>query len=290
MLILGGSGQLALAFKKISLPGVIFAGRSQVDFLNTSGAIEFLNRVKPKVVVNAVAYTKVDQAESEKEICEKINAETPIEIAKWCAQNDVLFVHYSSDYIFNGSGSKPWPSSGVTKEPLNEYGRSKARAEDGILATGGRNLILRTSWVYSENGHNFVKTMIKLGMQKDELKIVSDQVGAPTYAGDLARATLEMISQVQVNEEKKGIYNVANSGTTSWYEFAKNIFDCARAQGIPLRVQSVTPILTSEYPTPARRPLNSRLDLSELESVFSISMRSYREALADCVAKIEVEL
>jgi dTDP-4-dehydrorhamnose reductase len=208
-----------------------------------------------------------------------------------CARFDLPFVHYSTDYVFDGSGTVPHDES-ETPRPLNHYGESKLRGEQGVLEIarshpGFRFLILRATWVYDESGKNFLRTILRLAHQKDELKIVQDQIGAPSYAGDLARWTLEALRNAdKLPHFPSGIYHLAHHGQTSWLGFAEAILTKAKARHCPLRLTSLQGIPTSDYPTPARRPLNSRMNCTRFESTFGITLRSWERGLEECFSQI----
>jgi dTDP-4-dehydrorhamnose reductase len=269
------------------------APRSEFDFAGPAALAERLsatraterlsatqNSEKPDIIINAAAYTQVDLAEKDRDLCYRINAETPGVIARVCAQLNIPMVHYSSDYVYAGEGSQPHEETEV-HAPLNEYGRSKALGDEAVLASGADALIFRTSWVYSHVGKNFVKTMLRLA-DKSELSVVADQIGAPTYAPDLAKLSLEALMRALEKKATgspfpRGIYHLCNSGSTSWAGFARAILPGTR----------IKEIATSEYPTPASRPRNSRLSLKKLEKVFGLHPRGWQEALRDCLEAIE---
>lgn len=261
VLVLGKSGQVARALAE-KLPGAIFAGRDEADFLKPETVLECLEKHQPEIVINAVAYTAVDKAESEELAAIQVNALTPGLIAEWCARKNARLIHYSTDYVFDGSGDTPWKETDKTS-PLSAYGRSKLLGESEITRAGGKHVILRLCWVYDADGKNFLNTMLRLGAEREEISVVADQVGAPTFAGDIAEATLKIINTPKI---ASGIYHFANSGETSWHGFATAIFDEARNAGKPLKIQAVKPITTADYPTPAKRPANSRLDTAKLRN------------------------
>jgi dTDP-4-dehydrorhamnose reductase len=240
----------------------------------------------PSVIINAAAYTQVDQAETDTESATRVNAELPRLLAEHAKKIHAVLIHYSTDYVYAGEGTKPHQESDSTA-PLNHYGRSKLRGDQVIEQIAPRYLILRTSWVYSATGKNFFNTMLKFGQERSQLKVVNDQVGSPTYAPDLAELTLLALARALEQEAvcKKfpsGIYHLCNAGTTTWHQFASQIFDLAREHHIPLQLQHLEAIPTSSYPTPARRPLNSRLSLKKLEGQFGIQPRPWTEALREC--------
>lgn len=257
ILIFGGEGQVSRALSK-RLPDAIVVGREEANFLKPETVIAVLEKHKPDIVINAVAYTAVDKAESEELQALQINALTVGLIAEWTAKYKALLIHYSTDYVFDGSGTKPWKESDKTA-PLSAYGRSKLLGEKEIANSGCRHFIFRLCWVYDETGKNFMNTMLRLGKEKTELNVVKDQIGAPTYAGDIAEATLKAIANPKA---ASGIYHFCNSGETSWAGFAAEIFKQA---SLPVKVNHIA---TTDYPTPAKRPANSRLDTAKFQTTF----------------------
>lgn len=289
-LVLGSTGQVGKALLKILGENALGLSRAQVDFSNPSEVVSALDRISvefhPEVVINAAAYTQVDLAEKEIDLAEKVNALTPTELAKWCRKKEIPFVHYSTDYVFSGVGKTSWKEEDPVG-PLSVYGKTKLQGEKGIAEHGKDWLIFRTSWVYDAEGKNFLKTMLRLGADREELRVVQDQWGAPTYATHLAKATVEILEKLaKFQDFPRGIYHLCNAGETNWHGFASAIFDQARKKGISLRVQKVTPILTSEYPTPAKRPENSRLSTSKVEKTFGIAIPSWQSGLEQCIKEI----
>jgi dTDP-4-dehydrorhamnose reductase len=272
ILVFGKTGQLARELAL--LEGVTCLGRAQVDLSDPAACAEAIGHYAPVAVINAAAYTAVDRAEEEDALAQVVNGAAPAAMAQACAALDIPFVTVSTDYVFDGSGTTPWqPSDAVA--PINAYGRSKLAGEEAVAATGGRYAILRTSWVVSAHGHNFVKTMLRLGAERDHLSIVGDQIGAPTPARDIAAACLEMARQLRADRGKSGTYHLQGLPEVSWAGVAAEIFAQA---GMTCEV---TDIATSAYPTPAARPLNSRLDCTTLETVFNISQPDWRLGLRD---------
>ena len=289
-LIFGKNGQLSGSiFKKLSgvNPAPIFLGQEQADFLQPDLVIEQLNQIKPKIVINCSAYTAVDLAESEKEKCLKINATTPARIAEWCGKNKATLIHFSTDYIFSGDSQRPWIEND-SSAPKNWYGETKLRGERSIIELCPQHLIFRISWVYSEIGKNFVKTMIKLGAEKEELKVVSDQWGYPTYAQDVADILIDLVlPKIFANDSSLwGVYHLAGKGYTNWYLFSQRIFQLLEEKKMPLRVCRVLPIATSDYKTPALRPLNSRLESSKFQNVFGKILPDWESSLTVCLNRI----
>lgn len=290
ILFFGKHGQLAQSFQATEpaeyAGQAVFLSSGEANFEHPERLHGILDRHGPKIVVICAAYTLVDKAEEEKHLAELINARAPAEIARWCAQNKSTLIHFSTDYVFPGTGTQPWEETDPT-EPLNWYGETKLMGEDAICASGCRHYIFRTSWVISEYGKNFVKTMLRLGKEKETLRVVQDQVGAPTYAPDLAEAGWKLIRKLKAGEKlPSGVYHLAGRGETNWAQFAEAIFEEARALRAELKIQKVEGIATSEYPTPAKRPLNSRLDQSKAKSLLGLEMPNWRESLKLCVKRI----
>jgi dTDP-4-dehydrorhamnose reductase len=250
-----------------------------------------VREIAPHIIVNPAAYTAVDKAESEPDLARAVNASAPGVLAEEAARLGALLVHYSTDYVFNGSGAvldsgeaRPWREDDDCG-PLNVYGATKLAGERAIQASGCRHLIFRTSWVYGARGSNFLLTMRRLMRERPELKIVADQIGAPTWCRDLAEATAQVLSQIGspmgVDTEPWGVYHMSNAGETSWHGFAEAI---QTLDGVDATAR-LAAIPSSEYPTPAQRPLNSRLDNDKLERTFGLRLRDWRAALALCVDK-----
>ena len=256
------------------------------DFTNRAGLAGTVRRVAPDVIVNAAAYTAVDKAESEPELARRINALAPGVLADEAQELDAWLVHYSSDYVFDGSGEKPWLETDATG-PLSVYGRTKL---DGELAAARceKHLILRTSWVYAARGANFAKTMLRLAQERDQLKVISDQIGAPTGAELLADVTAHAVRTLQRRPQLAGVYHLAAGGETSWHAYARFVIEHARQAGRPIRVmpEAVEAISTSAYPTPARRPLNSRLNTGKLQAAFGLVMPDWQIGVERMLAEI----
>ena len=272
ILVLGATGQVGKAW--LSLLGLQGGGlsHSQFDLADPSGFSSLLKQLNPCAVVNAAAYTSVDLAESNPALAFKINGESPGILAHECAQLHIPFIHYSTDYIFSGEGNRPWLEEDPA-EPLSAYGRSKLEGEKRILDAGGSHLIFRTSWVYDSTGKNFLTMMLQLGKEKEALRVVADQWGAPTYAPHLAKASLQaLLAALHMPAFPSGIYHLCHRGETSRNLFATAIFDLARKKGIPLRIETVEPIPTSSYPTPAKRPLNCRLNLEKVKRILGVEL------------------
>lgn len=281
--VLGAGGQVGRALVALLGQTALPVTREQADLDRPESLSAALDVLKPDVVINAAAYTQVDAAENNVEQAFRINAKSPAILAHWCAEHRVPFVHYSTDYVFDGSGTVPWREADIT-EPLNRYGASKLEGERGVASSGGQWLIFRTSWVYDATGKNFLNTMLRLGAEREHLTVINDQHGAPCYAPHLARLTLECLKKaVIMSTFPSGIYHATHRGETTWYGFAKTIFEEAAKKKLPLKVKTVEPISSSAYPTLAQRPLNSRLDMSKLEKVFSIHMPDWQEGLREAM-------
>ena len=240
------------------------------DFSNPAGVADTVRLLKPDVIVNAAAHTAVDKAESEREFAELLNATSVAAIAKEAEALGAWLVHYSTDYVFDGSGEHPWVESDETA-PLNVYGETKLAGEQGA-ALCARHLIFRTSWVYAARGANFAKTMLRFGKERSEMSIINDQFGAPTGAELLADCTAHAIRTAQAKPEVAGLYHLFASGTTAWFDYAQLVFAKARAAGVELAVTHVNAVPTSAFPTPAKRPHNSRLDTTKFQRTFNLRL------------------
>ncbi|MDR1934575.1 MAG: dTDP-4-dehydrorhamnose reductase, partial [Candidatus Accumulibacter sp.] len=246
------------------------------DFTRARELAETVRRVAPRVIVNAAAYTAVDKAESEPGLARTINAEAPAVLAETAAALDAWLVHYSTDYVFDGSGAAPRVETDPTA-PLSVYGRTKLEGEQAV-ARCAKHLIFRTSWVYAARGANFAKTMLRLAAERDSLRVIDDQVGAPTGADLLADVTAHALRAVETRPEWAGLYHLAAAGETSWHAYACFVIELARRAGRPLRLgaERIEAIPSSAYPTPARRPLNSRLDTGKLQRTFGLRLPDWR--------------
>lgn len=287
--VFGASGQVGQELLRALAPlGVVTAATrsgvlpdggacSKVDFAEAGSAVALLEAARPARVVNAAAYTAVDKAEMEPGAAQAANAETPGAIARWCAANDVPLVHYSTDYVFDGSGTRPYRPDDVTA-PLGVYGATKLAGEEAVHAAGGRHLIFRTAWVYAAHGQNFLRTMLRVGAERDLLRVVADQIGTPTPAALIANVTAQVL---QGEYTASGTWHLTATGETSWHGFAEAIFAGAVERGLIRRAPKVEAITTADYPTPARRPAYSRLDTTALEHDFGIALPDWRAALDD---------
>ncbi|MCC6138327.1 MAG: dTDP-4-dehydrorhamnose reductase [Bdellovibrionaceae bacterium] len=263
VVVFGKNGQVAKSIRTLKSDWT-FLSSSESPFTDTDIVIKHLEHLKPKWVINTAAYTQVDKAESEKELCFKINTETPAAIAKWCKKNSATLVHFSTDYVFDGSGEKPWLETD-TPAPLNYYGETKLKSEQEIVGSGCEYYIFRISWVYSNDGQNFPNTMKKLFRTKEELRIVNDQWGSPTSATDVAHTVCNLVD-TKKPKPKCGIYHLCFAPYTTWYKIACDLWEKEQINFPDIITKKIIPITTEEYPTPARRPKNSRLATIRQES------------------------
>ena len=292
LLLIGGAGQVGQELRRSLAPlgQVIVTTRDgrlpggarceSLDLQDLDGIAPLVARVAPDVVVNASAHTAVDRAESEPDLAFRINAEAPARLAAVCATRGVPLLHYSTDYVFDGSGTRPYCEDDTTA-PTGVYGASKLAGEQAIAASGGPHLILRTAWVYALHGHNFLRTMLCLAGERDELRVVADQVGSPTPGWLIADVTATILRQGLV---ESGVRHLVTGGATSWHGFAETIMDEACARGLIARKPRVIPITTAEFPTPARRPAYSVLDCARLQQEYGLVLPPWREALATTLA------
>ncbi|HEY6446781.1 MAG TPA: dTDP-4-dehydrorhamnose reductase [Acidobacteriaceae bacterium] len=289
ILILGASGQLGIELQR-SFAGtnpLVAADREIADLASPEQLRAIVRRVQPHVILNAAAYTAVDRAESEPQVAAAINERAPRILAEEARQINALFVHYSTDYVFDGSKTEPWTEDDAP-HPLNAYGAGKLAGEEAVRAVGGRYLIFRTSWVYAPHGKNFLLTMLRLGRERDRLSVVDDQLGAPTTAIELARATRAiadgiLAGQFGPTQDWAGLYHMTCGGSTTWCGFAQAIF--ARAgSSLDGRQPEVTPIPSSEYPTPAQRPRNTVLSNVRLHARFGMQLAPWQAALDEVLA------
>jgi dTDP-4-dehydrorhamnose reductase len=286
VLVTGVTGQVggALVSGLREQAVIVAVDRNRLDLSHISEIPTTLDQLEPELIINAAAYTGVDRAEDEQDLAFRINADAPAAIADWAARRGIPLVHFSTDYVFDGTGDRPWQEDDPVA-PLSVYGASKLAGEVAIRAAGGPHLIIRTQWVYAAKGVNFLRTMARLASQRRELRIVTDQYGAPTSARVIADVVASIIGPNRIPLTERfhnagGLIHVAASGETTWYGFVHAIVDGLKARGVELAVESVAPIRTAEYPTRARRPANSRLDLTRLRTVFGISTPTWDEELA----------
>jgi len=284
ILVTGKNGQLGRSIHKRvtnneQADEFVFIGREELDLSNADGITSYFNHNNFDIIINCAAHTAVDKAEEEAALANQINHLAVAQLAQIAKIQHAKLIHISTDYVFNGESDKPYTETDVT-DPINIYGKTKLAGEQAlkeIMPTDA--IIIRTSWVYSEYGNNFVKTMLRLGKQRDELNVVSDQIGSPTYATDLANAILDIVQNKAFKEvgQKTQVYHYSNAGDMSWHEFAKEIFELAGIQC------SVSPITTEQYPTPAKRPKNTLMNKDKIAETFSVDISDWKESLDTCI-------
>ena len=288
ILILGKQGQIAweLQVTLASLGNVTVFGSQELDLANPDQIRERVRQVQPDIIVNAAAYTAVDKAETEPELCASINATAPGILAELARESQALLVHYSTDYVFDGSKTSPYLETDITN-PLGVYGASKLAGEQAIMQVDCPHLILRTTWVYGNRGKNFLLTILRLAAERSELKIVSDQIGAPTWSRSIAEATSQILAQCDDDRSLRGLYNLSAAGKTSWHGFASQIVSQYRElhPDRHLTIQNILPIPASEYPTPAQRPANSVLDNSKILADFGVQLPDWDLSLSQLLAR-----
>ena len=287
ILILGQQGQIAweLQMTLASLGHVTVWGSQALDLANPDQIRTQIRSLQPDIIVNAAAYTAVDQAESESELCMSINAIAPGILAELARASQALLVHYSTDYVFDGTKTSPYLETDPTK-PLSVYGASKLAGEQAIVQVDCAHLILRTTWVYGNRGKNFLLTILRLAAAKSELKIVADQIGSPTWSRSIAEATAQIIAQCRLERSHvQGLYNLSAAGQTSWHGFATEIVDQYRSihPELDLAISQILPIPATDYPTPAQRPANSVLDNSKLLADFGVQLPDWKLSLGQCL-------
>ncbi len=279
ILVTGANGQLGWEITQLAasypMYEFIFADRSMFDLSKPELFESLIHQWSPQAIINTAAYTSVDKAEADQALATLINATAVAELARIAGKNDILFVTYSTDYVFNGNATSPYLTDTII-DPVNFYGTTKAQGEVMALAVNPNTIIIRTSWVFSSHGNNFVKTMIRLMKERDSLNVVSDQIGRPTFAKDLAIATLKIINEVSGGKKIQGVYHYANKGMTSWFEFAQQI---KKNAGLNCDVH---PINTAQFPTPAKRPAYSVLDTQKMETTINLDIPSWEESLLTC--------
>ncbi len=280
ILVFGASGQLGHCIKKVAaeqgLTDIYFPGEDEADILNEEGLEKLFAKYEPQFCINCAAYTAVDRAEEDITTARKVNKDGAANIARLCKTYNAALVHVSTDFVFEGNTPYPLVETDAAN-PINVYGLTKLEGEQAIAEILPEHYTLRTSWLYSEYGNNFVKTMLRLGAERDELNIIADQVGTPTYAIDLAGCILAIIA---ADNKQYGIYHYSNEGVTSWYDFAAGIFDISNTS------VKVLPIRTSQYPTPAVRPTFSVMDKSKVKSTFDIQIPYWRNSLEVCIKRL----
>lgn len=278
LLVFGKTGQVALELWRI-VPDAVYLGRDQADLSDPAACAAAIRDHRPDVVINAAAWTAVDKAEAEEAAATVVNGDAPGAMARACAELGIPFVHISTDYVFDGAGERPWqPDDPVA--PLGAYGRSKLAGEEAVRASGARHVIMRTSWVFSSHGANFVKTMLRVGQDRPVLRVVADQIGGPTPAGDIAAACVAIAKGLAAGAAG-GTYHFAGQPVTSWAGFAREIF---RVAGMSVTVEDIA---TADYPTSARRPANSRMDCTALETDFGITAPDWRLGLVKVVRELK---
>jgi len=296
ILLIGAHGQVGMALSRaydaittnapMCLPKVVKLSREGLDLSNVDAIRQVVQSVKPNIIINAAAYTAVDQAQTERESAFAINATATKVIAEEAKKCQAKLIHYSTDYVYDGTKSGVYHESDTTN-PLSVYGQSKLAGEDAIREVGGAHLIFRTSWVYGEDGHNFMKTILRLSQSRETLNIVADQFGAPTSAKSIAQATLDVIAHWQ---QQSGTYHLVNDGETSWHGFAQDIVTqylaCNKTPFLLLTPENILPISTEEYPLPAPRPRNSRLNTDKLKQDFGVILDSWQMGLNEVLTTL----
>lgn len=283
ILLTGKDGQVGWELQRTLTPhGHVYAyDRQSLDLQHSDRLREIIRELKPNVIVNPAAYTAVDKAESDLDTAKAVNADAPGILAEEAKRIGALLIHYSTDYVFDGTSSTPYLESDVTN-PLNAYGRTKLEGEKAIQAVDGNYLIFRTSWVYGMRGKNFLLTMLRLAKEKELLSIVGDQIGAPTWSRLIADATANMMKRQDI-ADIKGVYNLTASGRTSWLGFADAIFRCYQKQNADFKIPKLREITTADYPLPAQRPKFSVLSHDKLNNTFHFTMPSWEDALSQCI-------
>jgi dTDP-4-dehydrorhamnose reductase len=296
ILLLGANGQVGFELLRALAPfGELVAATREgaladgaaclaADLADAASLAQALDRVRADLIINAAAYTAVDRAEDESELADRINHRAVGEIGAWAAAHGARVVHYSTDYVFDGSATRPYREDDATA-PLGVYGRSKLAGEEALRASGAAHLILRTAWVYAARGNNFLRTMLRLAGDRDELRVVADQFGAPTPAHWIADATVAVVSSTAARPAQ-GVFHLVAGGRCSWHDFASSIVGGARQRGLIARVPQVVPIATADYPTRARRPAWSVLDCAKLENAFGLQLADWRVGLDEVLDEV----
>ncbi len=296
ILLLGKNGQVGWGLQRSLAPlGELVAldARSQAhcgDLCNLAGLAKTLRDVAPDVIVNAAAYTAVDKAESEPGLAHAVNAEAVAVLAQAAKASGAWLVHYSTDYVFDGSGERAWLETDIAK-PLSVYGASKLAGEQAIIASACKHLIFRTSWAYGAQGRNFATTMLQLAQQREHLSVINDQVGAPTGADLLADVTAHAIRMANQNPTLSGLYHLTAAGETSWHAYAQFVIEHARQAGVAIKVapSAIKAVPSREFPTPAQRPLNSRLNTSKLQQAFGLHLPPWQDGVKRLLAEVLVD-
>jgi len=286
--VIGSNGQLGWEVVRIGEArgfNILALDFPEIDISNLASVDACFDSTKIDLIINAAAYTAVDRAESETDVAFAVNREGPAHLADWCRKRGIPLIHVSTDYVFDGTKSGAYIEEDPVA-PLGIYGDSKAAGEEEVRVRLPEHIIVRTAWLCGFHGHNFVKTMLKLGRRKETLRVVADQYGCPTIAADLAEAILEVVRRVEKNESVKwGTYHYCGAGKTTWHEFTTAIFDIA-GQYEKFSVKNIVPISTAEYPTPVKRPANSVLDCTKIERYFGIRPRPWRDSLAEMIEQL----
>jgi dTDP-4-dehydrorhamnose reductase len=284
VLVTGANGQLGWELQQAAKANpnfeFIFLDRSAMDLSNPDGLFKIIESYAPSAIINTAAYTAVDKAEIEKSLAHVINAEAVAELASIAKNKNIPFITYSTDYVFSGNAAIPYVTD-TQLAPVNYYGKTKADGEQMALAANPDSIIIRTSWVFSSHGNNFVKTMIRLMKERDSLNIVGDQQGRPTYARDLATASIQILNALNLGLPIKGIYHFANTGETTWFDFAQKIKELAGLEC------TLTPINSDQFPTPAKRPNYSVLDTQKIEKELNLHIPHWELALSDCILQLK---
>ena len=304
ILLTGASGQLGTELQRAlqGLGAIHLADRvapedlspdlgdfTALELADTDAVTALLQALKPAVVVNAAAYTAVDQAESESDLARAVNADAPAAMANWCAENDALLVHYSTDYVFAGDQQRPYRESDATA-PINVYGETKLAGEQAISASGCRHTILRTAWIYSSHGNNFLRTMLRLAGERPELSVVNDQHGCPTWAANLARVTRQVIEKWLSSADQdglSGVFHYCDSPATTWYDFAQLIFQAAEEQGLLDKAPQVNPVASDQFKTMAKRPQYSVLDTGKIRQAFGVRRGDLATSVEACLEELQ---
>ena len=284
VLVTGANGQLGWELQQVAKANpnfeFIFLDRSAMDLSNPDGLLKIIESYAPSAIINTAAYTAVDKAETEKSLAHVINAEAVAELASIAKNKNIPFITYSTDYVFSGNAAIPYVTD-TQLAPVNYYGKTKADGEQMALAANPDSIIIRTSWVFSSHGYNFVKTMIRLMKERDSLNIVGDQQGRPTYARDLATASIRILNALNLGLPIKGIYHFANTGETTWFDFAQKIKELAGLEC------TLTSINSDQFPTPAKRPNYSVLDTQKIEKELNLHIPHWELALSDCILQLK---
>lgn len=292
ILVTGANGQVGFELLRALAPlgSVAALTRTEMDLASEASILAALLEHKPHIIVNPAAYTAVDRAESDTQLAMAVNATAPGLLARWAANNGAWLVHYSTDYVFDGINADPYVE-GDAANPQSVYGESKWLGEEAVRASGARHAILRTSWVYGYHGGNFLKTILRLAQERDALNVVADQVGAPTSAAliaDVTRTVIERFASSEASDDLSGTYHLTAQGSTSWHGYAAHIVREASARNLNLKLSlgALKPISTAEYPTPAKRPANSRLDCTKLMDCFGIALPAWQSGVEDVLARL----